>query len=166
MSLPRRSRTAAVTLAVLAAAAALAGPTARAQSGPPPGCTGPASSTWINVNVEGLRSSDGLLAITLYPDDPRRFLVRHGSLYVGRVPAHAGSMRACIFVPEPGNYVLALYHDENGNRKFDRSGLGLPAEGYGFSNNPPTIAGLPSFRAVRLSIPKANLSTRIQMKYP
>jgi uncharacterized protein (DUF2141 family) len=163
MILPRR-----LNAAVIACAAALtlsSSPTA-AQANPPPGCTGTPSATWINVVAEGLHNGNGLLAITLYADNASKFLVHHGSLYVGRVNASAGTTRACIFVPRPGVYALALYHDENANRKFDRSGLGLPAEGYGFSNNPPTLAGLPSFRSVRLNIPRTGLTTRIQMKYP
>ena len=39
-------------------------------------------------------------------------------------------------------YALALYHDENGNRSFDRTGVGFPAEGFGFSNNPATLADM------------------------
>ena len=151
----------------LALAAALLGPgMARAETAAPPGCTGPASATWIDVEVEGVRNANGLVAITLYADNSRKFLVKHGSLYVGRVPAHAGSTRGCIFVPAPGVYAIAIYHDENANQVFDRSGFGLPAEGYGFSNNPSTLAGLPSFRSVRISIPRSGLLTRVSIKYP
>jgi uncharacterized protein (DUF2141 family) len=138
---------------------------AEAQSAPA-GCTGPASATWIDVAVEGIHSGNGLVAITLYADKPRKFLAKHGSLYVGRVPARAGTTVGCIFVPKPGVYALAIYHDENADQNFDRTGLGLPAEGYGFSNNPSTLAGLPSFKSVRLNIPRAGLVTRIRMKYP
>ena len=120
----------------------------------------------VSVVAEGLKNGDGLLAVTLYADDSSKFLVKRGSLYVGRVNAQAGTTRACIFVPRPGVYALALYHDENGNRSFDRTGVGFPAEGFGFSNNPATLAGLPTFKSVRLNVPKAGLTTRIQMKYP
>ncbi|MGE3691701.1 MAG: DUF2141 domain-containing protein [Novosphingobium sp.] len=133
---------------------------------PPPGCTGTPSDTWLFVTAHGLRNGTGQLAITLYEDNPRKFLARHGSLYVGRVQAVAGTTRACIFVPRNGVYALALYHDQNANQKFDRSGIGLPAEGYGFSNNPSTLAGLPSFRSVRLNVPRSGLATTVQMKYP
>lgn len=139
---------------------------AQGQPAPPAGCTGPASATWLNINAEGLRNSNGLLAITLYADDSRRFLAKKGSLYVGRVAARAGATRACIFVPQPGVYAVALYHDENGNQSFDRTGIGLPAEGYGFTNNPATLAGLPAFSSVRLNVPRTGLLARIQMKYP
>lgn len=166
MLLPRR-----ISAAVIAAATALVasyGPAkATAQNAaPPPGCTGPASGTWLNVTATGLRNGDGLLAITLYEDKPSKFLAKGGSLYVGRIQAVAGTTRACIFVPRPGVYALALYHDENANHKIDRSGIGLPTEGFGFSNNPSTLAGIPSFRAVRLNVSRTGLSTRVNMRYP
>ena len=132
----------------------------------PAGCTGPASGTWIKVVTEGVRNASGLVAITLYADDSSRFLVHHGSLYVGRVRAVAGTTEACIFVPRPGIYAIAIYHDENANQKFDRTSLGLPAEGYGFSNNASTLLGLPSFDSVRLNIPRSGLTAHIRLKYP
>jgi uncharacterized protein (DUF2141 family) len=133
---------------------------------PPPGCTGPASKTWLRVIVEGVHDSNGQIAITLYADDPDRFLAHHGAMYVGRAPAVAGTTTSCIFVPKPGVYVIAIYHDENGNGSFDRNSLGLPAEAYGFSNNPPTLLGLPSFRSVRLNVIHSGLTAHIHLTYP
>lgn len=150
-------------LALLLAAASAAPAMA---DGPPAGCTGTPSQTWVTVVAEGLRNASGNLAITLYADDSKKFLVRKGSLYVGRVRASAGSTRGCIFVPRPGIYAIALYHDENANGKIDRSGLGLPTEGFGFTNNPTTIMSLPAFSSVRLNVPKPGLVTRVRMKYP
>jgi uncharacterized protein (DUF2141 family) len=169
----RYSRRAGIALAALSATAALSAllatpgtANAEAATAPPAGCTGTPSDTWLTVNAQGLRNGNGLLAVTLYADNPSKFLARHGSLYVGRVNARAGNTSACIFVPRPGVYALALYHDENANQRFDRTGIGLPAEGYGFSNNPATLAGLPSFRSVRLNVTRSGLTTRVQMKYP
>jgi len=129
-------------------------------------CTGPESPFRLFVTVDNVRSHQGLIAITLYADDSRRFLARRGSLYVGRVPAHAPVTRACIHVPRPGTYALAVYHDADANRRFNRTRLGLPAEGYGFSNNAPTLFGLPSFRSVRMAVPRSGTETRIRMRYP
>lgn len=168
MTMPRRLRAAARAVlalpAVLAVPALFAATPAAAEA--PAGCTGTPSATWINVVVDGVRSSRGLMAVTLYADNSRKFLVKHGSVYVGRSPAQAGTTRTCIFLPGPGVWALALYHDENANQSFDRSGIGLPAEGYGFTNNPPTLVGLPSFRSVRLSVPRTGMTTRIHLKYP
>lgn len=164
MTMPRRIGAAA--FAVAAAASALVGASTSASANTP-NCAGPVSDTWINVTVDNVRNGNGLMAVTLYADEPRKFLVKHGSMYVGRVDATAGATRMCLFVPKPGVYALAVYHDEDSSRNLKRSGvLGLPEEGFGFSNNPPTVASIPSFRSVRLNISKTNLSTRIHLKYP
>lgn len=165
MLLPRRPRAAVISLAAALTVAASGSAVAQGAA-PPPGCTGTPSDTWLNVVASGLRNGNGQLAVTLYADNPRKFLVARGSLYSGRVDALAGTTSACIFVPTTGVYALALYHDENANQKFDRSGIGLPAEAYGFSNNPATLVGLPSFRSVRLSVARSGLTTRVTMKYP
>ena len=165
MLLTRRLRSLAALLAGLAATASTV--SAEPQGTPAPaGCTGTPSATWLHVVASGLRNGNGLLAVTLYADIPSKFLAHRGAMSVGRVDATAGTTSACIFVPQPGVYAIALYHDENANQKFDRTGIGLPAEGYGFTNNPPTLVGLPSFRSVRLSVPRSGLTTRISMKYP
>jgi uncharacterized protein (DUF2141 family) len=156
----------ALILAALAASAAmLAGSSAGAKSGAPAGCTGTASAVWLNVKVDGVRNASGQIAITLYADDSGKFLAKGGALAVGRVKAVSGTTRGCIFVPATGTYAVAIYHDENANEKLDRKGV-LPAEGYGFTNNPSTMMGLPSFRAVRLNVPKSGLTTQIKLTYP
>ena len=37
--------------------------------------------------------------------------------------------------------------------------IGLPAEGFGFSNNPPTFLGMPNFDGVRISVPRSGVRT-------
>ncbi|MCA1662356.1 MAG: DUF2141 domain-containing protein [Novosphingobium sp.] len=159
MTLPRRIRAAALALA---ASSVLAAPAAAA----PSGCLGNPSEYWLTVAVDGLRNGNGLLTIALYPDDSRQFLAKGGTIKNHRFTATAPSTRACIFVPKPGVYAIAVYHDEDSSRKLNRSGLGLPTEGFGFSNNPATVAGLPAFRSVRLSVPKSGLTTHVRMRYP
>lgn len=154
--------------AILALALAAAPWAASAQNQITPGgrCSGPESDTRLYVNVSEIRNSTGWVAITLYADDSRRFLARHGSLYVGRHNARSPNLRACIYVPEPGVYALAIYHDEDQSGNFTRNGIGLPAEGFGFSNNASTFLGLPSFRSVRMNVSADGQETAIRMKYP
>lgn len=166
MIISRRLRQIALTAALplAAVAASMAMPTAAGAA--PAGCAGPPSDTWINLAFENVRSSNGNIAVMLYPDDSGRFLAKGGTLYGVHIPAQAGTTRGCMFLPRAGVYAIAIYHDEDGNHKFKRNAIGLPVEGYGFANNPTTIAGLPSFRSVRLMVPKTGLVTRITVKYP
>lgn len=134
---------------------------------PPPGCVGPASDTWLNITLDKVRSDRGIIAITVYPDDPRKFLIDGGSLYVGRVAAQPEKTRMCLFLPHPGVYALAVYHDEDNSGGLNRIGpMGIPAEGFGFSGNPNSIESLLEFRSVRLAVPRTNLSTHIRIRYP
>jgi hypothetical protein len=45
----------------------------------------------------------------------------------------------------PGTYALVISHDENTNGKLDTNWLGVPTEGYGFSNDATALLGAPSF---------------------
>ena len=155
-----------VMVAGSAAPAAAPADAAPAHAAEADACTGPESEVRLFVTVTNVRSAKGLIAVTLYADDRRKFLAHHGSLYVGRVPAVAPTTRLCIHLPATGVYGLAVYHDEDGNRKFKRSTFGLPAEGYAFSNNASTFLGIPSFSSVRLPVPSSGTETSVKLKYP
>lgn len=114
---------------------------------------GSADPAHIPVNVTNLRSADGFVTLTVYPDDPNRFLSSGGKLSRVRVQAVKPVTTVCLAVPGAGTYAIAVYHDENGNRKFDRTLLGLPAEGYGFSRNPAGLIAPPSFDKVSFQTP-------------
>jgi uncharacterized protein (DUF2141 family) len=38
-----------------------------------------------------------------------------------------------------GEYAVQVLHDENDNGKLDTNFMGMPTEGYGFSNNPQVM---------------------------
>ena len=156
-------------LLLLPAAILLAGLFCTASAGPAWAqgqCTGPPSNVRLIVDVQNVRSSNGLIAVTLYPDVSARFLARRGALYVGRVPARAPSTRVCIHLPSTGVYALAVYHDADGNRRINRTSLGLPDEDFGFSNNPRVLFGIPAFRSVRLNVPRTNMQATIRLREP
>lgn len=130
------------------------------------GCEGvrAATASKLTVQVNGIRSARGEVAITVYADDRRKFLARGGKLMRVRVKAASPSVRACFWLPA-ANYEVAVYHDANGDRNFDRTIVGLPAEGFGFSNDPETTIGLPPISATRFRMPTGERSIAIQMKY-
>lgn len=129
------------------------------------GCVGTAGpgTTRLVVEAVGLRNARGEVAFTVYPDDARRFLAKGGKLLRVRVPARAPTTRAC-FNLRPGSYAVAQYHDENGDRDFNRT-LIAPKEGFGFSNDAPTSIGLPKLAAARFSLPASGRMLRMQMRY-
>ncbi len=63
----------------------------------------------------------------------------------------------------PGTYALAVIHDENMNGKLDTGLLGIPAEGYGFSNDARAWFGAPSFSAASFAYDGRTLDLTISL---
>lgn len=161
MTLPKWRTALATALGLITAPPGLLVDTAQAA----PACIGPASETWINITVDRVRNSKGLITATLYPNEPKRFLVKNGSLYVASTPATVGQTRFCLFVPHPGTYAIAIYHDEDSSGTINRGGLfGIPSEAVGFSNNPTIFLGPPSLRSTLVKIEHPNQSITINVK--
>jgi uncharacterized protein (DUF2141 family) len=103
----------------------------------------PAVNHRLVVKVNGIKPLKGDLYITLN-QRPEYFHIPDSAL-VKRIIKIEKETETVIYdkVPE-GRYAVAIYHDENLNGKLDVNPLGMPREGYGFSNNPKVI-GKPDF---------------------
>lgn len=128
-------------------------------------CVGREGPHKVSVAVTGVSPIKGEVAVTLYPDNPRRFLAPKGKLLRARVKATPRMTEVCFWVPEPAYYAIAIYHDVNSDHDFNRTIIGMPAEGFGFSNNAPTRVGLPSFESVRFRAGPGTTQVPISMRY-
>jgi len=163
-----------LTAGFVAAALALAAAPARgeeplvaicaAEAAAPTDPAAPMPST-VQVTVDNVRNSKGLITAVLYSDDPQTFLKDGKKLDRIRVEAQAGETVLCLEAPANGRYSVALYHDENGNKKFDRDFLGIPVEGYGFSQNPGFRFGKPELEETLFTIDSALTSLHISILY-
>ena len=120
----------------------------------------------IVVRVSNLRNGAGNVVVVLYRDDPPNFLKRGTKLEKFWQPAAAqGTVDVCLTTPEPGTYAVAVYHDENANIKFDKNWIGLPVEGYGFSNNPTIFLGPPAFEEAKFEALEGSTMITVELKY-
>lgn len=147
-----------IFVAILSSAVA----TAPAQAA---GCAGTPGEGKVKLDVSAtaLRNGKGEVAFTVYPDDRSRFLARGGKLLRARIVASAPVTRACFWL-KAGHYAVATYHDENGDHDFNRSLLAIK-EGFGFSNDAPTVLGLPAFKDVRFAVPAGGASIAVKTRY-
>lgn len=65
----------------------------------------------------------------------------------------------------PGDYAVALLHDENDNGKADRSMGMMPKEGYGFSRDAPVKMAPPKFRDAVFTQGEGTSRLTIKMRY-
>lgn len=152
-------------LPLLAAALALFAGLSAGRADAPEAACDPAAPETIQVTVEKVRSSKGLITAVLYNDNPDTFLKEGARLDRIRVEAHEGETTLCLTAPATGRFSVALYHDENGNKKFDRDFLGIPSEGYGFSQNPGFRFGKPDVEETLFTLNGEPVSLRIAMTY-
>lgn len=120
----------------------------------------------IVVESEGFRSSNGRLRCALfasaegYPTRPA------AALRQSTVLITAGRTARCTFtnVP-PGEYALALHHDEDGDGQMDTGLFGIPTEGAAASNDARGSFGPPSFEAARFAHGATNTAMTVHMGY-
>ena len=117
----------------------------------------------IEISIQKLRNRKGDVQLCLtrepahFPDcksDPRAV--------TRSAPATAGSIRIAGLAP--GGYAVAVFHDENRNRKLDML-IGIPREGFGFSRNPVVRFGAPKFRQVRIDLRPGFTRETVRMQY-
>ncbi|MGE4322079.1 MAG: DUF2141 domain-containing protein [Sphingobium sp.] len=117
----------------------------------------------LTMAVEGLRSTSGNILVCVtqvaahFPDcsaDPAR---------MHRIVPAAQADTALGDLP-PGDYAIAIIHDENGNGRLDTF-AGIPREGVGFSRNPALRFGPPRFSSARFAVAHAPVRQAIRVKY-
>ena len=128
-------------------------------------CQNPPTGTRLEISVEGVRSNRGQMTGTLYPGDKSQFLVKDGALKVWRVPTQSPVTHMCIWLPGPGTYAFAVYHDENSNGKWDHNLL-KKIEGFGFSNNPHTTFSAPSYSQAKFEARGSMTTLHVRLRYP
>jgi uncharacterized protein (DUF2141 family) len=120
----------------------------------------------IHVEMLGIRNSTGAVACALFESPegfPTEFMRFASNLMMVRV---RGAKATCGFeqIP-PGTYALAVIHDENRDGKLATDWMGLPKEGYGFSNDAKGTLGAPSFEAASFLYDGQSLQMAITIQY-
>jgi uncharacterized protein (DUF2141 family) len=158
-----RAITVAAVLAVMAAAPAMA----RAQvARTPVECLGEPSATRLHIVIRGARSNDGVMTATLYGDDPHKFLKSGGDLKVWRYPAKAPITEQCVYLPKPGSYAVAVYHDAKRTYRFTQGAFGMPTQDYGFTRDARIFFGPPSLASAKFPAAEGDTTVIIRLRYP
>lgn len=117
----------------------------------------------IRIVVTGVKKPVGLITADLFPNRQENFLRGRGRLKQVRFAAKAPTTRFCIEAPEPGQFAVSVYHDENANGDFDRGAFGLPAEPWGISRNPKVRFGPPGVEEAIFSVDPDGAAVEIRL---
>ena len=118
----------------------------------------------LEIKIDKIKNNNGNIIVGLYNKDnhfPRN--ANDGKI----VKADKNGVTVVFKDLKPGTYAVSVLHDENENKDMDQNKLGIPKEGFGFSNNVMGAIGPPSFNKAHIDIgaDKKDTSISIDMKY-
>lgn len=136
----------------------------------------PALAGGLKLTISGVRSDKGAVMVGLY-DSEAKFdkaigraakagrLVDKDRLIGATMRARPGDQGIGFDLP-PGRYGVIVFHDENDDGRLDKNMLGMPTEGYGFSNNATGFFSAPSFDDAAITVGSGVTHTVISLDYP
>lgn len=125
----------------------------------------PALAGEVVITVTDLRSSKGVVrACMTTREDVFPKCAKDPNSHRTVVPAGPKVVIRFTGV-KPGNYAVALLHDENDNGKADRAMGMMLKEGYGFSRDAPVKMAPPKFKDAVFTTGDGNGRLTIKMRY-
>lgn len=125
-----------------------------------PSCSG------IHVKTLGIRNNTGAVACALFESPagfPTEFLHSATNIMVIKIQ---DTQARCDFLDiSPGTYALAVIHDADMDGNLGTNWMGVPTEGYGFSNDATAFMDAPSFEAASFSYDGRSLNLKISLNY-
>ena len=118
----------------------------------------------LTVKIQDVRNGSGKLTLALYGSQ-ETFEEFSDDVVSRSLEAKQGTVTVTFHDLPPGDYAIAAFHDENGNGDFDTNFLGVPEEGYGFSNDPTVLLGPPSFDDAAVELSSTKGVTKVSLVY-
>ena len=120
--------------------------------------------TKLQVTVTQIKGQKGDIIVGIFDSD-ENFLKK--PIDSKMIKASGDSITVVFENLKPGKYAVSVIHDANKNKDLDKNKLGIPKEGFGFSNNVMGSMGPPTFERARFDFApdQKGLDIDIKMKY-
>ncbi len=118
----------------------------------------------LEITFTGIRNNKGLMVIGIN-DSPKGW-PRNPIMYYtwDKTGLHKGSLTVKADGLKYGTYAISVLDDENSNMEMDNF-VGIPQEGYGFSNDVKKRMSAPSFEECSFKVDKASKKISIEISY-
>ncbi|WP_353084670.1 DUF2141 domain-containing protein [Stenotrophomonas sp.] len=116
----------------------------------------------LQVHLDGIRVQTGTVRLALV-DGPAGWEGKAPPVQAQALTPSGDSAQAVFKNLPAGEYAVLVTHDENGNGQLDTNVLGMPIEGYGFSNN-PRVQRKPTFEEARVQVPADGSAINISLR--
>jgi uncharacterized protein (DUF2141 family) len=117
----------------------------------------------IAVEIIGVENDDGQVFIGLF-NNSDGFPDKGKEYKGGFIKPKTGTFRYTFTEIPNGDYAIAIFHDSNTNGRLDKNFLGIPKEGYGFSENATAFMSAPGFEKAKFTL-DGTYASESTMKY-
>ena len=124
------------------------------------------SSQTLDIKITNIQNHKGQLCIAVF-DSQKGFFQEKVYWDTCICKKNRGNYEAHILIPiKSGRYGLSILDDENGSRKMEYNFLGIPCEGFGFSNYYQKGIRKPTFDDFSFYVEKNETKVlQVDMKY-
>jgi uncharacterized protein (DUF2141 family) len=99
-------------------------------------------SQTMKVVIKNVNEAEGNITVALYSNETDFLKKRYAAQ---KVKASKGEVTLLFENIPAGKYAISAYHDANMNGELDKNMIGIPKEGFGFSNDAMGTFGPPDF---------------------
>lgn len=118
----------------------------------------------LTITIPNIKNTSGGVHVSVYSSKNKASFTKIGQEFkVLDFKAEGANGKYVIKNLPEGEYAIAIYHDENGDKKCNTNMIGIPKEGYGFTRL-DKIWSLPKFDDCKVLLNK-NLSVPINLIY-
>ncbi len=128
-----------------------------------------ATSAELRVTITGIQSDLGEIEVQAFEGEDGWLKEDHPGTKITRTSAADaidGVLTMTISDLTPGEYALAIYHDENMSGELESGFMWRPKEGWAFSNNTKPRFGPPSYTKARLRVLDYGSTASVRLEYP
>ena len=115
----------------------------------------------LTVNITDVRASKGSLLVSVLASE-EGWKGQQKPVAMEKLAA-TGQDAVLKFQLPAGSYAVQVLHDENDNGALDFNAMGIPTEGYGFSNNPQVMRRA-HFSEAKFEVTDAAMTISVQLR--
>lgn len=121
-----------------------------------------AAASTVTLDLSGIRAGAGALYVSLQTRD--QFMKPTGSYGTIIAKPAAGARTVTLPNVASGTYAASVWHDVNGNGKWDTDERGMPLDGWAMLNA-DTLRAKPTFDQVSFTVGDAPAALKLGMRY-
>lgn len=121
-----------------------------------------AAAAELRLEITDLRTTEGTVMVKVC-DSAECWDADGKPAAAARLTPEGSTLRHVFSDLAPGDYGILVLHDENDNGRMDTNFIGIPKEGYGFSNN-PSVMRKATFDEARFALPAEGTSVSLRLR--